>query len=650
MGGTTGQPCFINDTAHDPEGRFLPAPAFPGIRSALAVPIPLDQKRTVVLDLESTMPNDVAYEDLQLMQHVGHYLLTAHQRSEMLDFHQRLAHLGTVLAERIIHVKEIGIMLREIGSVALDLLDADVIRFYYRDPESARIDQRCTIGHLQHPAVETLPMDLAHTIIMPLMEGARLQIFMDARHELALLRKSPWHGKQGYEPFVVREAIHACAAMPLVVGQEQLGLMWVNYRQSQDFSPALQSAIQLLAPYAALAIKSSLQSALSERNRRVAMRRIVHDSLAHRLHDVIRGLERLEQHDQQNEAWKEERMIVQCQVERARRVVANLIGEQHWLTLQSVIDDLATHAQLIHKYYQMTVKTSLCKEVNLPISLAHGNELMYVCDEILGNVIRHSQATGLSITAETEANLHLRRQFALALLQDVAQELAWRRDLHTQLTALAAELNQQLAAAVAQLPAPWDRAQVERLQQELVRTDGLAPHQGLPHLAALLQQPTAAEWGTTEWGEGTSEGSGESLVAQFAVAFAPLSEWSIATWLRVAFPTTGQPTPEAQEKGRWAKWRNGVHAPAQSAVEAWLATLTAAATPLWPCADATTAVPTEVLLLLPTLPAEPAPTDPQLAAVAPHPDLDVWVAAQPNRAWLSRPLQAIVLVQRVLLA
>ena len=398
-----GNPCFINDTNHDPEERFLPTAAFPGTRSALAVPLELDHKRSVVLELESTRPDDVAYEDLQLMNHVGHYLLTAHQRSAMLEFHQRLVQLGTALADRIIHVKEIGAMLQEIGAVARDLLAADVIRFYYRNPESGQIDHRCTIGALTCPAIEEIPMDQTHTIIAPLLEEARLHLFADVRHDPRFRQRSLWHDQHAVEPFVLREGIIACAAMPLIVGQEKLGLMWVNYRQSQEFSPALQSSIQLLAPYAALAIKSTIQSALSERNRRVAMRRIVHDSLAHRLHDVIRGLERLDRYQPDAAVWKEERMIVQCQVERARRVVDNLIGERHWFTLQSVIDDLETQAQLISKYYQMNVKTALCKADHTPISITGGNELLYACDEILGNVIRHSQATTLSITAEIEA-------------------------------------------------------------------------------------------------------------------------------------------------------------------------------------------------------------------------------------------------------
>ncbi len=408
------KPCFINDTDHDPEGRFLAAAAFPGTRSALAMPLRLDSQHGVVLEMESTAPYDVAYEDLHLLDHIGHYLLTNHQRSTLLSFHQRLIQLGTTLAGRIIHVNEIGTMLGEIGTVALELLDADLIRFYYHNPETNRIDQCCTVGLLQHSAaaqspgaphvIDTLGPATRDPLLTELMEAIDLRLFKDAQQDPLLTDRTFQNSQTApdQEPFVLREGIVSCAAMPLIVGQEKLGLMWVSYRTKQTFPPLLQTCIQLLAPYAALAIKSSIQSVLSERQRRVAMRRIVHDSLAHRLHDVTRGLERLDRHRFGTHGWKEERMIVQQQVERARHVVENLINEHHWLTLQSVLDDLATHAQLIEKYHELAVETRFGKVPDTPISIAGGNELMYACDEILGNALRHSQATALSITAEVE--------------------------------------------------------------------------------------------------------------------------------------------------------------------------------------------------------------------------------------------------------
>jgi len=405
------KPCFINNTDHDPETRFLRTEAFPGTRSALAMPLRLDHRSSVVLELESTEPYDVGHEDLQLLDHIGHYLLTNHQRSTLLTFHQRLIRLGTTLANRIIHVNEIGTMLEEIGTVARDLLDADLIRFYYRNPETNQIDQRCTIGSLQqapstpsadvHLSIEALGADAPYPLVMQLMEGADPRLFKEAQTDPLLTAQTLRNPQEAQEaPFVIREGIVSCAAVPLIVGQEKLGLMWINYRAKQSFPPLLQTCIQLLAPYAALAIKSSIQSVLSERQRRIAMRRIVHDSLAHRLHDVTRGLERLDRHAFGTPGWKEERMIVQQQVERARRVVENLLGERHWLTLQSVIEDLKIHAQLIEKYHELSVKTVFGEAPDTPISIAGGNELMYACDEILGNAVRHSGATELSITTE----------------------------------------------------------------------------------------------------------------------------------------------------------------------------------------------------------------------------------------------------------
>lgn len=98
-------------------------------------------------------------------------------------------------------------------------------------------------------------------------------------------------------------------------------------------------------------------------------------------------------------------MIVQCQVERARRVVDNLVGERPWLTLQSIVDDLKMQAQWIEKLYQITVQFTGCPAPATPITMSGGNELMFACDEILGNAVCHSQATLLSITVDIANDL-----------------------------------------------------------------------------------------------------------------------------------------------------------------------------------------------------------------------------------------------------
>jgi len=394
------KPCFINDTAYDPDQRFLANAAFPNIRSALAVPILLDNQRVAVLDIESPIANDVAYEDLELMNHVAHYLLAAYQRSRMLEFHQQLATLGTELANRIIQVEEIGAMLEKIAEVALNLLDADIIRFYYRHPESGQIEQRCTIGTLRMPGTEDSPVNDPQSLVNLLMEGGALQTFPDALHDPALTRKLRWHQQRQCEPFVVREGVQACAAMPLIVGQQKLGLMWVNYRRVQRFSPALRSSIQMLAPYAALAIKSGVQSALANRQRREQLRRDLHDALTARLRNAHFAMDRLEKMTPHTEQWKETLLLARLCVKWAMTVVTTLKGERATPTLHSVLADLQTLTELGGRIYAIPVHFQATAMPDRLVSQACGIELLFACEEAIQNALRHADASHIDIRVE----------------------------------------------------------------------------------------------------------------------------------------------------------------------------------------------------------------------------------------------------------
>ncbi|MFN8493510.1 MAG: GAF domain-containing protein [Caldilineaceae bacterium] len=406
------QPCFINHTAFDPEHRFLANAAFAGTRSALAVPIRLDNQHSAVLEIESPTPDDVAYEDLQLMNHVAHYLMATHQRSEILGFHQRLAQLGTELANRIIHVEEIGALLEEIGEVGLDLLGADIIRFYYRNPETGQMAQRRTVGHLRRPAAEDSPVNDPQSLVQQLMEAGQLRIFADALHEQGLTRQLAWHRQRHAEPFVIREGILACAAMPLIVGQEKLGLMWVNYRHNQEFLPLLCSSIQLLAPFAALAIKSGVQSVLADRQRRDKLRRDLHDALSARLRNARFAMDRLDGMTPHTGQWKETLLLARLSVSWAMSVVATLQGERATPTLRSVLDDLRTLTDLGGHIYGVPVDLTTSAIPDLPVNPAGGTELLFACEEALQNAFCHAKASRITVHFECQAPAFLQVRIA----------------------------------------------------------------------------------------------------------------------------------------------------------------------------------------------------------------------------------------------
>jgi signal transduction histidine kinase len=392
-----GQPCFINDLHCDPEGRYLAERAFALTRSALAAPVALDGDHTAVLEVESPRPVDFAQEDLQLLEMIGSHLVVSHRRNQLLEFHRQLAELGQDLAERIIQVEEIGQILDRIGSVALRLLEADVIGFYYRHPATGKILKRRTVGNLFFPSIEGSPINDGDNPVVRLMEVRQPNFYTEAQNDPTLTTIRPWHRNHLTDPFVLRERIVSCAAIPLVVGKECNGAMWVNYRRSVSFEAPLRHVIQLIAPYAALAIQSGLQSNLVEQQRRKELQRIAHDSLSHRLRDISRGFDKLSGCQPKSTTWFEEIVIVRAQLERAKRVTDNLAGERPWWTLRSLVDDLCSHAQLIERTYGIAVQVAVCAMPEMAISPDAANEFMFACDEILGNITRHAEATSIEI-------------------------------------------------------------------------------------------------------------------------------------------------------------------------------------------------------------------------------------------------------------
>ncbi|MEZ4864392.1 MAG: hypothetical protein R3C14_23970 [Caldilineaceae bacterium] len=249
-------------------------------------------------------------------------------------------------------------------------------------------------------------------------------------------------------------------------------------------------------------------------------------------------------------------------------------------------------------------------------------------------------------TLYQEANLHLRRQLALAMAQDVQLALAWQHELRGHLTALAAYLDEQLTVSMQALPAPWDRERVEALRQQLIRTDEVSRQAGMQALSALLQR-TAAD----EWVDGATAAIGENLLEHFAATFVPLQQWSVTAWLRATFPPSSRPETDTPEKGRWSRRHNGAPSPAAAAIAHWLDPLLREAIPLWPSSTRLTADQSDhTLAQWLILPAPQSDAfDPALSTTPAetHPALTHWSNAQPNRSYHFAALREVVVVQRI---
>lgn len=397
------QPCFLNDTHDDPEQRFLVSAASPDTRSALAVPAPLDEENCAVLEVESTLPNDFVSEDLQLMNLITTQLKISRRRTREVEMHRSLAELGKRIACRTDGAAALDALLEEVGEAACRWLRADVVRFYYQsptlDPAGAPPLRVKSIGRLLSTRQSSPPND-PHSIIQRLMRRTEPVYFRSAQQSPELTAYQSWHLRHGVAPFVVREQIACCAAIPLVTGNHCVGLMWVNYRQPRPFTRSLKARIGLVAPFAMLAIHSAQQSVLAENRRRQEFQSMIHDSLWRNTHQAAQAVAMLHAQLPGSEEWQRWALLAGVQTARANRIANVLQGGQEYLTLDAVVEDLRNEASLCESLYQVKASVDVAIEAGAaetPIGLEGGSELMMACDEVVKNALQYAKPSRIAM-------------------------------------------------------------------------------------------------------------------------------------------------------------------------------------------------------------------------------------------------------------
>lgn len=229
-----------------------------------------------------------------------------------------------------------------------------------------------------------------------------------------------------------------------------------------------------------------------------------------------------------------------------------------------------------------------------------------------------------------EANIHLRRQLALAMLQDVQQQLTWQQQRQQYLETLATHLAEQLALCVAQLPPPWHREQLDSFLHQLIRDGVPTDHEGQTLLSGLLEQRAV-----DEWIDGTPEYIGETLIMHFASAFDGLQQWSADEWLYATFPPTTDHNTDPT---------------AALDLSTWVEQLMTAANVLWPPITADDEHEAEIWLLLPERDTGAALLERWTVESKTHPALITWLSAHPTCHLNNSAIQEIVAIQRKIVA
>lgn len=219
--------------------------------SLIFVPLILRENVYGVLSVQHPKPYHYDSKSLLILQLLGNHAALALNNIFLYKGLRRLSQTGELLTRELTsaHVLTVAVeaVLRETRA---DL----VILYPYEQGQRQFIREPCYAGMLHQPNIPlpnaTHPDDIASHVV-----NQANSIFATDSLQVYQLLGEDYRGKRG--TFVQREGIVSTAALPLRVGAEPVGVLFVNFRYQQRFDAAQKLLIEGLGRYASIAIKNA---------------------------------------------------------------------------------------------------------------------------------------------------------------------------------------------------------------------------------------------------------------------------------------------------------------------------------------------------------------------------------------------------------
>jgi GAF domain-containing protein len=222
-------------------------------QSLILVPLIFRGDSFGVLSVQHISPNVYDEEDLQLLELIGTQIAQALANRRMYQYFDDLDKTGQKLTQQL----ESEVLLREVVERIREASDADVVVLYPYDknkPENNRfIMPPYSAGKFlqpEYPKPQIKKDDIAWLVL-----NSEEPVFKRNSAELYEALGGDWANRKGN--FEEREQIKSTAALALKIGDETVGILFVNYRVRQRFDAPQKALIVGLASYAAIAIRNS---------------------------------------------------------------------------------------------------------------------------------------------------------------------------------------------------------------------------------------------------------------------------------------------------------------------------------------------------------------------------------------------------------
>ena len=258
----TGRLIEVEDIQSDPRVALETKEegAAQGWTSMLLVPLMAGISRAVgtVNIYRSSTDRATAWEK-NLLQVFASQAGAAVLNAERLQAIQHLGQVGQSLATLQESPDVLQVTLKRIADAALEVLGADLVDLYeYRAVRNEFALPPIMVGARRYP--ELKPQTVFPDDVVARVARTKTQVYAsDAQTHMVLT--GPWDTpREGLpkERFVVREGIVSSAALPMLIADEVLGVLFVSYRQRRDFEAEseLKERIEEFARLGAVAINN----------------------------------------------------------------------------------------------------------------------------------------------------------------------------------------------------------------------------------------------------------------------------------------------------------------------------------------------------------------------------------------------------------
>lgn len=251
----TNQSLLISDASAEPELSEqlvqIPGTNPEPFQSLIFVPLSFRGEVLGVLSVKHRQPNMFDNDDLHILNVLSYHISLALSNRRLFQSLNRLNETGRYLLQQLDSDQLMQILADGIRKTA----GADLVVFYPYLRTEHRFDLPPRVsGALIQPDFPT-PHASRSDDIASLALGQANTVFAADSSTLHQSVGGTPSNRLGF--FEDREAIRSTAAVPLRVGDEEVGVLFVNYRTAQRFDAPQKLLIENLGNYAAVAIKNS---------------------------------------------------------------------------------------------------------------------------------------------------------------------------------------------------------------------------------------------------------------------------------------------------------------------------------------------------------------------------------------------------------